>query len=159
MPEVSHSAIQDFSISSSQISLALGSTDQQRESFWNSRFVFSRDPLGPLGLDVVRNEWLLGCLANERYLMFANDFGKTTDLTAVGFLVIDSHIAETIDDIAAGEFVNGKLGPRQTADYHWDVFEAQLGLPRRTFGGTPFGNRFEAKQTSFLWCPSCDQDY
>jgi len=159
MPKVNHSPSQDFAVTSSQLSSNQGSTDTARRSFWQSRLDNSRDPLGPLALDVVDDEFLLGCLANKRYLRYAEKFSVSDSLTSVGVQVMQRHVVSTDVEIQnVGPFVPGKLGARQIADYHHLVFNL-LGLPNKTFGGTPFiGHRNEAIGTQVSFCPSCDND-
>ncbi len=154
---VSHSPGQEFRLTASQDQYAEGSTDAERLSFWQSRENDSRDPLAPLAIMVVNNEWFYGCVANVRYLLKAEEFGVTESLTDAGFLVIGGHSAETLEDYTTSSYVRGKLGPRQVADYHFRVFQA-MGLPANTFGGARTGLRDEALIFGKLWCPSCDQD-
>jgi hypothetical protein len=92
-------------------------------------------------------------------LAFARRRGATTDLTRVGFLIIDGHNRLTDrEDNENGPFFVSKLGPRQIADYHFEVFNG-LGLPNRTFGAALFtGHRNEAALFALIFCPSCDQD-
>ncbi|MBK9130423.1 MAG: hypothetical protein IPM20_02090 [Gammaproteobacteria bacterium] len=158
MPEVSHSPTQNFAITSYQNSQASGSSDVNRRNFWNSRWMTSKDPLGPLDIDVVFDKFLLGCLANKRYLDYAQRFGATESLTQIGVQIMQAHRTFTNTDFSSGPSVPGKLGPRQIADYHHQEFSS-IGLPNRTFGGTPIsGHRDEALLFTELFCPSCDED-
>jgi hypothetical protein len=112
-----------------------------------------------LALDVVDDESLLGCLANKRYLRYAEKFSVSDSLTSVGVQIMQAHAdATTLEFSNNGPFVVGKLGPRQIADYHHDTFNS-IDLPSKTFGGTPFiGHRNEAIGTGVSFCPSCDND-
>lgn len=157
-PEVSAPADQDYTITAGQRSLAEGTTDTTRRSFWVSRLNDSRDPLGPLAIDVVDDNYALGCLANRRYERYADEHGVSTGLTQVGLMILNAHLNATdMEDVENGPFVEAKLGPRQIADYHHDVF-GDLGLPKDTFGGTVLGFRNEALISGKYWCPSCDKD-
>ena len=157
-PEVSAPIGQNYLITPSQRSAVGGSTQSVRRAFWVDRLNNSRDPVAPLAIDVVDDTFALGCLANRRYLEYAEEFGATDDLVTVGYLVLEAHVRATDrEDSDNGPFVEGKLGPRQIADYHHQVFR-DLGLPKKTFGGTPNGWRWQAKITSRYWCPSCDDD-
>ena len=158
-PKVNAPPGNDFSITSSQRTFSSGISHAERRSFWVSRLNDSRDPLAPLAIDVVDDAFFLGCAANSRYLRFAEGTSAPTDLTVVGFDVVEGHRNATDDEISRiGPFVVGKLGPRQVADYHYSVFR-RYGLPKRTFGGTPItGSRNEALGTKWVWCPSCDED-
>lgn len=150
MPAVSHGPAQSFLITQGQQQLASGSTDSQRRAFWQDRWDVSRDPLGPLGVSVVDDAYLLGCLANSRLLTFAAKASVSVDLTTVGFDVIEGHVDVT-------EIVQSKLSAQQIAQYHHTVFAA-YGLPPTTFGGTPFGDGdvAQANRTKIIWCRSCD---
>lgn len=148
----------NHTITSSQRSTSGQSTDAARRTFWNSRLQNSKDPAAPLAIDVVDDEYALGCLANERYESFRDRFGGSASLTAIGSEIMRAHVAETDLDVADSRSVLGKLGPRQLADYHHRVFGDE-GLPPRTFGATPItGNRNEARRLKFVFCPSCDDD-
>lgn len=152
-PKVSHSSSQNFAITGSQSSYSAGITDMARRNFWLSRYNDSRDPLGPMGVNVVDNAYLLGCIANERVLDAAADTGQTISLTVVGVDIMRAHRDEVGLD---NEGALGKLSARQIAEYHVQVF-ADYGLPPRTFGGAPFtGTPAEAEKTKVVWCPSCE---
>ena len=152
-PKVPHSTAQNFSITSSQLSYSNGSTDTSRRNFWLSRFNTSKDPLGPLGVNVVDNAYLLGCLANQRTLLYADDYGQTVSLTTIGVdMMVEHRNAVELDS----EGSIGKLSASQIRNYHVIVFD-RFGLPPQTFGGAPFkGTAFEAEKSKFLWCPSCE---
>ncbi|RLA52462.1 MAG: hypothetical protein DRR42_07530 [Gammaproteobacteria bacterium] len=157
-PKVDAPANQNYQITSGQRSLAAGTTNTTRRSFWVSRLNDSRDPLGPLAIDVVDDNYALGCLANRRYESYAEKYGVTTSLTTAGLLILDAHLDSTDqEEFDGGPFVEAKLGPRQIADYHHEVF-LSLGLPKDTFGGTVTGFRDEALISGKYWCPSCDKD-
>ena len=152
-PKVPHSSAQNFAITSSQLSYSNASTDTARRSFWLSRFNTSKDPLGPLGVNVVDNAYLLGCLANQRTLLYANDYGQTVSLTAIGVdMMVEHRNAAELDS----EGSIGKLSASQIRNYHVLVFD-RFGLPPQTFGGAPLrGTAFEAEGSKFIWCPSCE---
>ena len=153
-PKVAHSSAQNFAITSSQLSYSTGTNNTARRNFWLSRFNDSKDPLGPLGVNVVDNAYLLGCLANERTLLFAYDYGKTVSLTSIGVDMMVAHTKAVQNDVVG---ILGKLSASDIAEYHFKVF-AISGLPPRTFGGAPFtGAAAEAEKTKFLWCPSCEE--
>lgn len=144
MPAVPHPPGQNFQITAAQ-QAAFNSDD--RLGFWSSRLDDSRDPLGPLGIAIVNNEILLGCLANQRLLSFAAMAGVQVDLDEVGLALISEHIVETTALPVSATTI---------AEYHHLVFN-QRGLPNRTFGGTPLtGIPLEALATKWLWCRSCD---
>ena len=152
-PKVPHSSTQNFAITSSQLSYSNGSTDSARRNFWLSRFNASKDPLGPLGVNVVDNAYLLGCLANQRTLLYANDYGQVVSLTSIGLDMMEEHVDAVSQD---NDGIFGKLSASQIRDYHVVVFN-RFGLPPQTFGGAPFkGTAFEAEKSKFLWCPSCE---
>ena len=159
MPAVPAGVNQDFRLTVFQSSQANGVTDASRLLFWGSRLNDSRDPLGPLAIDVVNDAFLLGCIANRRYLSFAIEGGATTNLTDVGVLIMRAHAdAVQSEESSPSPFLVGKLGVRQIADYHHDVFTG-LGLSRRTYGGTPItGLRSEAPLYGPVFCQSCDDD-
>ena len=93
---------------------------------------------------MVDNAYLLGCLANERTLLFAYDYGKTVSLTSIGVDLMEAHSDAVQNDVVG---ILGKLSASQIRDYHVDVF-AQSDLPPRTFGGAPFtGAAAEAEKT------------
>ena len=153
-PKVAHSSSQDFAITSSQLSYSTGTNNTARRNFWLSRFNDSKDPLGPLGVNVVDNAYVLGCLANERTLLFAYDYGKTVSLTSIGVDMMAAHSDAVQNDVVG---ILGKLRASDIAAYHFQVF-ANSGLPSRTFGGAPFtGTAPEAEKTKFIWCPSCEE--
>ena len=153
-PKVAHSSTQNFAITSSQLSYSTGTNNTARRNFWLSRFNDSKDPLGPLGVNVVDNAYLLGCLANERTLLFAYDYGKTVSLTSIGVDMMEAHSDAVQNDVVG---ILGKLRASDIAAYHFQVF-AISGLPPRTFGGAPFtGIASEAEKTKFIWCPSCEE--
>ncbi len=128
-------------------------TDQARSDFWNSRWNTSKDPLGPLAVDVVRNAYLLGCLANERVLNFAAALDINVNLTSIGVDIMRAHRVTTDEDTIG---LLGKLSATQVASYHFTEF-GRIGLPSRTFGGSPLtGTTREAERTKFIWCPSCE---
>ena len=152
-PKVTHSSSQNFAITSSQLGYSAGSSDVARRNFWLSRFTDSKDPLAPLGVNVVDNAYLLGCLANERVLFVALDYGKTISLTSIGVGIMAAHADAVQTDF---EGIPGKLTATKIALYHFEVF-ALAGLPPHTFGGAPFsGTTTEAEKTKFIWCPSCE---
>ncbi len=152
-PKVAHSGSQNFAITSSQLSYSSGTNDSARRNFWLSRFNDSKDPMGPMGVNVVDNAYILGCIANERTLLFAFDYGQTVSLTSIGVdMMVEHRISVGLDN----ENLIGKLSAGQVRDYHSVVFN-RSGLPSRTFGGAPLtGSRAEAEKTKFIWCPSCD---
>lgn len=146
MPKVPHPPGQSFLITPSQQAAA---DNEDRFGFWTSRLDDSRDPLGPMGIAIVNNEILLGCLSNQRLKTFGAMLGVSVDLDNVGLALIEAHITST------GQFQD-KLSGAAVADYHHLVFNG-LGLPNRTFGGTPLtGTNLDLRITQWLWCPSCD---
>jgi len=102
---------------------------------------------------VVDNAYLLGCLANQRTLLYADDYGQTVSLTTIGVdMMVEHRNAVELDS----EGSIGKLSASQIRNYHVIVFD-RFGLPPQTFGGAPFkGTAFEAEKSKFLWCPSCE---
>ncbi len=158
-PKVNAPTGNDFSITSAQQQISLQGSPAARRSFWQDRLDVSYDPLGPLGLDVVNDEWALGCMANRRYERFAADHGVPNSLNGVGVQIMRRHRDAVNDEVdQGGPFTIGKLGHRQIADYHHTVF-GNIGLPPDTFGGTPrSGARWEVVLTGRYWCPSCDKD-
>ena len=163
VPKVTHPPTQNFSITTAQRTDSRVRTDAARLSFWRSRWKSSKDPLGPLGVDVVNNAHLLGCMANERLKWYAARHNRTIDLTDVGASVVEAHVGTTDGELRPVSGSNtdvgirGKLSATQIAEYHHDVFEL-LGLPPRTFGGTPItGIPLEAEVTKVFWCRSCDE--
>ncbi|MBD3648327.1 MAG: hypothetical protein HUJ31_12945 [Pseudomonadales bacterium] len=151
--EVPHASNQDFSLTSLQFNYSRGNTDSHRSAFWNNRWSISKDPLGPLGVDVVRNAFMLGCLANQRVLAYGARRGEDIDLTGLGASIMLQH-ANAVDLDDRGYI--GKLSAEQVAQYHFNVF-TQFNLPRRAFGGSPMsGTTTEAGRTKFIWCPSCE---
>ncbi len=152
-PKVAHSGSQNFSITSSQLSYSSGANNNARRNFWLSRFNDSKDPMGPMGVNVVDNAYILGCIANERTLLFADDYGQTVSLTSIGIDMMEAH-ADAVQSDTFG--ILGKLRASDVATYHFQVF-AIFGLPPRTFGGAPLtGTSSEAEKTKFIWCPSCE---
>jgi hypothetical protein len=152
-PKVSHSGSQNFSITSSQSTYSAGTTDNARRNFWMSRYNDSKDPLGPLGVNVVDNAYILGCLANERTIQMADIYGQTVSLNVIGVDMMRAHRDAVTQD---GVGILGKLSAKQIAEYHVEVFGTH-GLPARTFGGAPFtGIPSEAERTKVIWCPSCE---
>lgn len=150
MPAVSHPPNQNFQITPAQLS-ARASND--RLAFWTSRLNDSRDPLGPLAIDVVNDTPVLGCGANRRLSAYAGWVGIQVDLEEVGLSLIDRHITATGQD---NQGILGKLDVQRIALYHFDEFD-DLGLPRRTFGGTPItGTLVDLRVTRRIWCPSCE---
>ena len=158
MPKVAASAGFDHRITTTQRTTSETSTDTARRSFWQSRWNDSKDPAAPLALDIVDDEYALGCIANRRYESFRDRFGGSASLTAIGSEIMREHRDKTDEDFALSLSVPAKLGPRQLADYHHDVFGDE-NLPARTFGATPItGDRDEAKIYAPVFCPSCDDD-
>lgn len=151
--KVTHPPGQNFGITAAQASAASGSTDLDRRNFWDSRLSVSRDPAAPLARDIVDNRFLLGCLANQRYLAAWQPATVGVGLTQAGVDLMVAHVGTVNTDIQG---LPGKLGARQIAQYHHTLF-ASYGLPARTFGGTPVtGSPLEADRTRFIWCPSCE---
>jgi hypothetical protein len=150
MPKVTHSAGQSFATTATQHDARAAG---DRIDFWTSRLNHSRDPLGPLGIDVVNTTPILGCASNQRLLAFAYSAGIRVSLNDVGLSIIDAHILTTSQD---NQGILGKLDVQRIALYHFDVF-GLLGLPNRTFGGTPMtGSLEELRVTRRIWCPSCE---
>ncbi|MEX0943858.1 MAG: VCBS repeat-containing protein [Pseudomonadales bacterium] len=151
--EVPHGNTQNFALTSLQRTYSQGNSDSHRSAFWNNRWSISKDPLGPLGVDVVRNAFMLGCLANQRVLAYGAQQGEDVNLTDLGVQIMRGH-ANSVDLDNDG-FI-GKLSAEQVAQYHFDAF-VQYNLPRRAFGGSPMsGSTAEAARTKFIWCPSCE---
>ncbi len=151
-PEVSHQTGQNFEITTAQLS-ALNAGD--RLGFWTDRMNMSKDPLGPLAIDIVNNVLMLGCMANQRLLQYAANRSTNVDLDDVGLELAAEHANAAGDDL---DGLNGKLDGSKIARYHWDIF-ADLGLPRQTFGGTPLaGVEAEAEVSKWIWCPSCETE-
>ena len=151
--KVTHPVGQNFGITPTQLGYAAGTTDLARKNFWESRLAVSRDPAAPLAVDIVENRFLLGCLANQRYMAAWQPGPVGVSLTQAGVDLMVAHVGAVNTDIQG---LPGKLGARQIAQYHHVTFDT-YGLPRRTFGGTPVtGLLPEADRTKFIWCPSCE---
>ena len=109
--------------------------------------------MGSMGVNIVDNAYLLGCMANQRLLLFADQYGKTVSLTTIGVDIMRGHVNSVNRDTRG---LVGKLSAGQIRDYHVAVF-SQYDLPARTFGGAPVtGTAFEAEKTKVIWCPSCE---
>lgn len=109
--------------------------------------------MGSMGVNVVDNAYILGCIANERTLLFAGDYGQSVSLTSIGIDIMEAH-ADAVQSDTFG--IPGNLRASDVATYHFQVF-AIFGLPPRTFGGAPLtGTSSEAEKTKFIWCPSCE---
>lgn len=127
--------------------------NQDRLGYWQSRLNDSGDPLGPLAIDIVEDNYFLGCMANRRLEAKGARFNVEVDLEEVGIDLIQRHSAAIADDTETPPF--GKLSADTIADYHFDEF-SDRSLPNRTFGGAPLtGTTREARLTRWTWCPSC----
>jgi len=109
--------------------------------------------MGSMGVNIVDNAYLLGCMANQRLLLFADQLGKTVSLITIGVDIMREHVNSVNRDTRG---LVGKLDAGEIRNYHVLVF-SRYGLLARTFGGAPVtGTAFEAEKTKFLWCPSCE---
>lgn len=126
---------------------------EDRESYWSSREKRG-DPVGAVALDIVRDTWGRGAMANGRVEMAILrrevDAGSFPTLSAIenevqqiGVEIMNAHSALV-------QRSNGSLTAVDVADYHIAIFKSH-GLPPDTFGGTPLGLRNDARWTKPIW--------
>lgn len=122
------------------------------KGYWELRKSLG-DPFAKIALGVVGNNTALGILANGNLWEYADYYNVTYNHHNVTVKMMNAHAAALRSDRHG---VIGLLSARQITQYHHQVFSA-MGLPSRTFGGTPFtGYEWEDRITSWMWCSSCD---
>jgi len=132
--------------------------DDNKIEYYLSRG-FRGEDYGYKAIGVVTNQTFIGQFANELLQGYAYQengrFFNEMEMVNIQNDLMSGH-KRMVESDRVG--VIGQLAKAENTDYHHQVFP-RYGLPKKTFGGTPFfGSKWESSITDFIfrWCPRCD---